>query len=65
MKKYRSVKALAEVLNAGTEEKTFTESALRNYVRDGDENGLAQYVKRVGTKILLNEEDFIKWIESK
>ena len=60
---WRSVKALAEVLNSGAESKTFSEWSLRYYLASRDENGLNQYVRQVGKKLLISEPGFRRWIE--
>lgn len=62
-----SVKLLAEA------EEAFTESAIRNYVFNAAPrktskgvipgNGLAQHIRRVGSKVLINHGGFLDWIE--
>lgn len=66
--RWMSVKLLAEA------EEAFTESAIRNYVFNAAPrktskgvipgNGLAQHIRRVGSKVLINYGGFLDWIES-
>ncbi|ADC61839.1 hypothetical protein [Allochromatium vinosum] len=62
---WRSIGALAERLNAGAKRPTFTEYSLRHYIRNAHRNGLAPAVKRLGRKILVNEDAFIAWLNSR
>lgn len=62
---WRSIPALAERLNAGAKRPTFTEYSLRHYIRNAQRNGLAPAVKRVGRKILVNEAEFLAWLDSR
>ena len=59
---WRSVEALAERLNAGASAPTFTPHALRHYVRNADQNGLAPHVRRLGRKVLIHEPGFLAWL---
>ena len=59
---WRSVPALADALNAGSKHPTFTIASLRNYLAKRDENGLDQYVRTVGRKVLVSEPGFQLWI---
>ncbi|MBN2887207.1 MAG: hypothetical protein JXM75_10930 [Chromatiaceae bacterium] len=59
---WRSVEALAEILNAGTRKPTMSAHALRHYVRESHKNGLAPYVRRLGRKILISESGFHEWL---
>jgi hypothetical protein len=62
---WRGVKALTECLNAGSPEPSFSEHAVRHYVRNAARNGLAPYVRRIGRKILISEPGFQAWLESR
>ena len=42
----------------------FTEKALRNIIFYENHNGFHTCVRRVGRKVLINEPDFITWVES-
>lgn len=59
---WRSIAALAEIVNAGTKKTTLSEHALRHYVRNADTNGLAPYVRKLGRKILISESGFYDWL---
>lgn len=65
LSQWRSIGALAERLNAGAKRPTFTEYSLRHYIRNAHRNGLAPAVKRLGRKILVNEDAFIAWLNSR
>lgn len=49
-----------------TEQKLFTESALRGIIFKRHENGLEQSgaIKRVGRKILIDKNKFFDWVNS-
>lgn len=59
LNKYKTVKQIAE------SQTVFTESALRNLIFYARFNGMEEHnvIHRVGGKILINEENFAKWIE--
>jgi hypothetical protein len=61
---WRAIPALVERLNDGAECPSFTDHAIRHYVRHADENGLAPHVRRLGRKILLSESGFHAWLNS-
>jgi hypothetical protein len=61
---WRSIPALAEILNAGAMRPTMTTHAIRHYVRTGAENGLAPHVRRIGRKVLVDERGFMRWLDS-
>jgi hypothetical protein len=63
---WRAIRPTVEMLNAGSETKTFTEHALRHYHRDQDKNGLreADVFRRIGAKVLVNVPRFIGWLEN-
>lgn len=65
MATYRSVNALAERLNKGAEKPTFTTHSIRHLIREAKTNGLAPHIKRLGSKILINEEGFNKWLNER
>lgn len=54
-------------------EPSFSESAIRNYIFNAKSrksskgtihgNGLAPYIRRVGSKVLINHGGFLSWIE--
>ncbi len=60
---WRSIPAIAERINAGADKPTFSTHALRHLVRNADRNGLAPHIRRIGRKILLNEQGFIDWLD--
>lgn len=62
---FRAINALCERLNAGASTPSFSTHAVRHYVRQADKNGLAPYVRRLGSKILISESGFLGWIDSK
>lgn len=43
----------------------FSESALRWHVFNAKTNGLDRAIIRVGRKLLIDETEFCKWLESK
>lgn len=59
---WRSIPALVERLNAGASAPTFTQNAIRYYVRHRDKNGLAPHVRHLGRKILIHEPGFLDWL---
>jgi len=59
---WRSIPALAERLNAGARHETFSAHALRHLVRNGERNGLAPHVRRIGRKVLVDEVGFLAWL---
>lgn len=61
---WRSVAALADSLNAGSRTPTFTTHSIRHYVRFAEQNGLKPHVRRLGTKILIDETGFRAWIDA-
>jgi hypothetical protein len=61
---WRSVAALAESLNAGASRPTFTQHSIRHYVRFAEQNGLVPHVRRLGSKILIDEIGFRSWIDA-
>lgn len=62
-RKWRSVAALAEVINNGAEHKTLTDHAIRHLVRKADTNGLDEHVRRLGRKVLIDENGFRNWLD--
>jgi len=42
----------------------FTESAFRYLIFNEKENGLWPAIKRVGRKVVIDENKFIRWIEN-
>jgi hypothetical protein len=59
---WRSIPAMADVLNEGSKHPTFTTHALRHLTRAAAENGLAPHVRRIGRKILVDERGFRRWL---
>ena len=59
---FRSVPALADSQNRGADTPTFTESAIRNHLARRDENGLSQFVRKVGNKVLISEPGWNFWL---
>ena len=61
---WRSVPALVDALNAGSRHPTFTIAAVRNYLAKRHENGLAQYCRKLGQKVLISQPGFVTWLEN-
>jgi hypothetical protein len=61
---WRAIPALVEILNEGAKNPTFTDHAVRHYVRHADENGLAPHVRRLGRKILISQSGFMHWLNA-
>ncbi|EGV32615.1 hypothetical protein ThidrDRAFT_1100 [Thiorhodococcus drewsii AZ1] len=59
---WRSIAALAEIVNAGAKKTTLSEHALRHYVRHANTNGLGPHVRKLGRKILISESGFYDWL---
>ena len=57
MPNYLTVKQMA------TKHPAFSESSLRYHIFNETKNGIDKAIKRVGRKILINEEYFFKWVE--
>ena len=53
---YVTVKELAKLQNA------FSEASLRYHIFHEKTNGLGQYIKRVGRKVLISQQGFKQWI---
>lgn len=45
------------------EQPWLTDPALRNYIWRADENGLAEHIRRVGRRVLIDAVGFDHWIE--
>ena len=59
---WRSVPALADALNGGHKHATFSVPAIRNQLARRNENGLAQYVRKVGNKLIVSEPGYNRWL---
>jgi hypothetical protein len=59
---WRSIAAMAEIVNRGATKPTLTEHALRHYVRTAEQNGLEPHIRRLGRKILIHEQGFLSWL---
>jgi hypothetical protein len=55
---YLTVKQFAEKYDA------FTEASLRYYIFHAETNGLSTALRRIGRKILIDENKFFEWIDS-
>ena len=57
---YKTVRQFAETYPA------FSQGALRDLVFYADFNGLNNFdvIRRVGAKILINEDNFFKWVDT-
>lgn len=55
---YLTVRQMAEKHPA------FSEASLRYHIFHEKQNGLAEAIRRVGRKILINENLFFEWVES-
>lgn len=58
MSQYLTVKQMA------ARHPAFSESSLRYHIFHEEANGLAKAIRRVGRKILINENLFLNWLES-
>jgi hypothetical protein len=54
---YVTVKQFAEKYQA------FTEASLRYYIFHAETNGLSMALRRLGRKILIDEQKFFQWID--
>ncbi|MBK1655232.1 hypothetical protein CKO29_11030 [Allochromatium vinosum] len=59
---WRSVPALAEIINRGSPRPTLSVHAIRHYARNAASNGLAPHVRRLGRKVLISESGFFAWL---
>jgi len=59
---WRSIPALTDALNIGSKRPSFTDSAIRNYLAKRHRNGLDQFVRKVGKKIIVSEPGFNYWL---
>ena len=41
----------------------FSESSIRAHIQNADTNGFDKVVKRIGRKVLIDNDAFVKWIE--
>ena len=57
MTKYSTVKQMAEKHPA------FSESSLSYHIFHAAKNGFDKVIKRVGRKILINEQRFFEWLD--
>lgn len=55
--KWASVRQLAKIY-------PFSESSLRYWLFNSKTNGLEKCLRRIGTKLLINLEEFDHWIDS-
>lgn len=58
MKTYLTVKQMA------AKHPAFSEASLRYHIFNETTNGIDKAIKRIGRKILINEERFFEWLES-
>lgn len=42
----------------------FSEAALRYYIFNEKQNNLSDAIRRIGRKVLINEDAFFQWIET-
>jgi hypothetical protein len=61
---FRTVKALADAYNAGADNPSVTDTAIRNQVSRAKANGLNPFIIRMGRKILISEPGYRWWIRS-
>lgn len=59
---YERLRTLRQV---ATTNPAFSEAALRWYVFNAKSNGLDQAIVRLGRKVLIDEVEFSKWLDSK
>jgi len=45
--------------------KAFTEGGTRHLIFNAEKNGFAECIRRVGKKILIVEDAFIRWLENR
>jgi hypothetical protein len=43
----------------------FSRSSLKGFITRAEKNGLSAHIYRVGRKIIINREGFIKWMTSR
>ena len=62
---WRTLPALLERINAGADTPTYTMDGLRWLVRNAEQNGLAEHIRRPagGKKLLISVPGFFRWIE--
>lgn len=58
MSQYLTVKQMAEKHPA------FSESSLRYHIFHEHKNGIDKAIRRIGRKIIINENLFFEWLES-
>lgn len=58
MPNYLTVKQMA------AKHPAFSESSLRYHIFNEEKNGIDKAIKRVGRKILINENSFFEWLEN-
>lgn len=58
MTDYLTVKQVAQKYPA------FSEASIRFHIFHEKTNGLTRAIRRVGRKILINEPQFLEWVES-
>ena len=61
---WRSVAALCNSLNAGSDPPTFTPDSVRHLLRQAESNGLGEHVRRLGAKVIIHEEGFLGWLNA-
>jgi hypothetical protein len=65
---WRSLAALAESLNEGSDTPTFSRHGIRHYVYQaeaGNEPDLMPFVRRIGRKLVISEPGFLHWLETR
>lgn len=59
-----TVRTYLTIRQLALKHKAFSEGSLRWLWFNGEKNGFASCVRKVGKKVLISEEDFLTWIES-
>ena len=57
MPNYLTVKQMA------AKHPAFSEASLRYHIFNEEKNGINKVIRRIGRKILINENQFLEWIE--
>jgi hypothetical protein len=59
----KKIRNLMKISKFSSKYESFSESALRHYIFNADRNGFSKAIKRIGRKVLIDEEEFFNWIE--
>lgn len=65
---WRTIAALADTLNAGSAVQSFTVHGIRHYIymaESGRAPDLLPFIRRIGRKVLISEQGFLYWLETR